>query len=232
MLRPSPMQLRRWLKLASLTKNKVVSNLIVVDNAKIESIYHDANQFEFYNLANKSIVETLDVFNTLSATPSSIKSLDSMEFSKILLDGEGLSVYGEFVVENYEEDTAIAECVVNNLSNNLLADGMDLKQSKYVGFIVAANKNVWDKIPASSVNYATAMINDLCGSPSGVFKGVYVTDAPEDVVKVYSLFSGLGLPNDRIVGLKNEIATLQAKAKGQGEQRNVSLQLDTARQIR
>lgn len=216
-------------KLASLTKNKVVSNLIVVDNAKIESIYHDANQFEFYNLANKSIVETLDVFNTLSATPSSIKSLDSMEFSKILLDGEGLSVYGEFVVENYEEDTAIAECVVNNLSNNLLADGMDLKQSKYVGFIVAANKNVWDKIPASSVNYATAMINDLCGSPSGVFKGVYVTDAPEDVVKVYSLFSGLGLPNDRIVGLKNEIATLQAKAKDKGEQRNVSLQLDTGK---
>ena len=216
-------------KLATLTKNKRVSNLIVVDNAKIESIYHNASQFDFFDLANKSIVETLDVFNTLSAQPSASKALDGMEFSKILLDGEGLSVYGEFTVENYEEDTAIAECVVNNLSNNLLADGMDLKQSKYVGFIVAANASVWAKIPASSVNYATAMINDLCGSPSGVFKGVYSTETNENVVKVYSFFSGLGLPADRIAGLKSEIAELQAKAKNKGEQRNISLQLDTGK---
>jgi hypothetical protein len=87
------------------------------------------------------------------------------------MDGEGLSVYGEFVVNNYEEDTAIAEAVVNNLNNNLLASGFDLKQSKYVGFIIAANKDVRAKIPASSVNYATAMVNDLCGNPKGVFKG-------------------------------------------------------------
>ena len=217
-------------KLASFTKNKRVSNLIVVDNAKIESIYHNASQVDFFNLANKAIVEPLDVFNTLSAMPSASKSLDSMELSKILLDGEGLSVYGEFTVENYEEDTAIAECVVANLSANLLADGMDLKQSKYVGFIVAANADVWAKIPASSVNYATAMINDLCGSPNGVFKGIYsVSEMQEDVVKVYSFFSGLGLPMDRVNGLKKEIAELQAKVKDKGEQRSVSLNLDTGR---
>lgn len=214
-------------KLTAFARNKKISNLIVVDNAKIESIYHEANQFDFFNLANKVIVETLDVFNTLSSMPSSVKGLDPMEFSKILMDGEGLSVYGEFVIDNYTEDTAIAEAVVNNLNNNLLASGFDLKQSKYVGFIVAANKDVWSKIPASSVTYATAMVNDLCGSPKGVFKGIYTIDVPENNVKVYSFFSGLGLPNDRVEQLQKETTELQSKNKNKDETRNLNLQLNT-----
>jgi cell division GTPase FtsZ len=214
-------------KLATFARNKKISNLIVVDNAKIESIYQNVNQFDFFNLANKSIAETLDAFNTLSSMPSSVKALDPMEFSKILMDGEGLSVYGDFKVENYADETAIAEAVMNNLNNNLLAGGFDLKQSRYVGFILAANKDVWSKIPASSVNYATAMINDLCGSPKGVFKGVYTTEAPEDLVRVYSFFSGLGLPADRVEQLKKETMELQSKIKGKDEQRNLSLQLNT-----
>lgn len=214
-------------KLAGFVRTKKISNLIVVDNAKIESIHQNVNQFDFFGLANKTIVETLDAFNTLSSMPSSIKALDPMEFSKILMDGGGLSVYGEFVVTNYSEDTAIAEAVVNNLNNNLLAGGFDLKQSKYVGFMIAANKDVWAKIPASSVNYASAMINDLCGNPRGVFKGIYTVETPDDTVKVYSFFSGLGLPNDRVDQLKKETVELHAKIKGKDEQRNLSLQLDT-----
>jgi cell division GTPase FtsZ len=214
-------------KLATFARTKKIANLIVVDNAKIESIYQDANHFDFFNLANTAIMNTLDVFNTMSAMPASSNVIDSMEWSKILMDGEGLSIYGEFVVENYSEDTAIAEAVVNNLNNNLLASGFDLKQSKYVGFILSANKDVWEKIPTSSINYATAMINNLCGSPKGVFKGVYTVDSPENVVKVYSFFSGLSLPADRIEQLKKETAEMQTKNRGKDEQRNLSLQLDT-----
>lgn len=214
-------------KLANFAKTKRINNLLVIDNAKIESIYHNINQMDFYTVANKAVTGTLDAFNTFSAMPSSIKALDPMEFSKILIDGEGLSLYGELIVNNYEDDTAIAEAVVNNLSNNLLADGFDLKQSKYVGFIIAANKEVWSKIPTSSVNYATAMVNDLCGNPKGVFKGIYTVDTNENVVKVYSFFSGLGLPASRVDQLKKETVELQSKIKGKDEQRNLTLQLDT-----
>ena len=213
--------------LADYAKNKKISNLLVVDNAKIEAIYHNVGQMEFFGVANKAIVETIDAFNVFSAMPSSTKALDPMEFTKIFIDGEGLSVYGELTVDNYAEDTAIAEAVVNNLDGNLLSGGFDLKQSKYVGFIVAANKDVWSKIPAASVNYASAMINDLCGSPKGVFKGMYVTDSTEDVVKVYSMFSGLGLPSGRVDQLKKDTKELQTKVKEKDEQRNLSLQLDT-----
>jgi cell division GTPase FtsZ len=212
-------------KLAGFAKSKKISNLIVIDNAKIESIYQNASQFDFFGLANKAIVDTLDAFNTLSSAPSAVKALDSMEFSKILLDGEGLSVYGELVVDNYMDETAIAESIVNNLDHNLLANGFDLKQSKYVGFMITASNEVWSKIPASSVNYASAIINDLCGNPKGVFKGIYTVESTDDNVKVYSFFSGLGLPDERVQQLKKETAELQLKNKSKDEQRNLALHL-------
>jgi len=214
-------------KLSKLTQSGKIANLIIADNAKIESIYSNVSQMNFYDAANKAIVEPIDIFNTLSASPSQMTALDSMEFSKIMINSGGLTVYGEFEVSNYTDDTAIAEAVINNLSGNLLADGFDLKQAKYVGFIVAANKEVWNKIPASSINYAGSMINDLCGAPNGVFKGMYVVDTLPDVVKVYSVFSGMGLPSSRVDQLKSEVKELQAKTKVKDDARNLTLQLDT-----
>ena len=72
------------------------------------------------------------------------------------------------------------------------------------------------------------MINDLCGNPKGVFKGMYVMDFPEDTVKIFSIFSGLGLPAVRVEQLKNETKELQSKVKNKDESRNLTLQLDTS----
>jgi cell division GTPase FtsZ len=214
-------------KLAKMTQTKKVNNLIVVDNTKIEAIYHNVSQMDFYSTANKAIVETVDIFNTLSSMASNVKSLDPMEWAKLFTDGEGLTVYGELTVENYEEDTAIAEAVLNNLNGNLLAGGFDLKQSRYVGVLVVANKDVWAKIPGSSINYAMAMVNEQCGTPKGVFKGIYTVETPEPVVKVYSMFSGLGLPESRIAQLKKEAQAHMQTVKGKDDARNLNLQLDT-----
>lgn len=214
-------------KLAKMTQSKKVNNLIVVDNAKIEVIYNNVGQMDFYGVANKAIVEPIDIFNTLSSMPSSVKGLDPMEFSKMFLDGEGLSVYGELSVADYLEDTAIAEAVVNNLNGNLLAGGFDLKQSRYVGVIIAANKEVWSKIPSSSITYAMAMINDQCGNPKGVFKGIYTVESSDPVVKVYSMFSGLSLPEARVEQLKKEVKDFSQKVKAKDENRSLSLKLDT-----
>jgi hypothetical protein len=143
------------------------------------------------------------------------------------LDGDGLSVYGTMTIEQYTEDTDIAAAIVNSLSSNLLSANFDLKQAKYAGFIVAANKDVWAKIPASSINYANSMLNDTCASPRGIFRGIYTVDIPEDVVKVYSFFSGLGLPMERVDELKKEAATLQTKSGEKDDRRNLTLSLNT-----
>ena len=216
--------------LAKFTQSKKVNNLIIVDNAKIESLFSNLNQMDFYDVANKVIVEPLDVFNTYSSMPSSTKALDPLEFVKLLTDGDGLSVYGELKVDNYVEDVAIAEAVINNLNSNLLSSGFDLKQSKYVGVIMAANKEVWSKIQASSVNYAIAMINDQCGA-SQIFKGIYCIDTDEPVLKVYSMFTGLGLPSSRVDQLKKDSQELLKNIKTKEEGRNLNLQLDTGKEI-
>lgn len=214
-------------KLAKAAQTKKINNLIVVDNAKIEAIYQDVSQVEFYGMANKAIVDPIDVFNTLSSMPSAVKGLDPMEWGKLFTDGEGLTVYGELTVDNYSEETSIAEAVINNLNGNLLAGGFDLKQSRYVGVIIAANKDVWAKIPSASVTYAMAMINDQCGNPKGIFKGIYTVDSPENNVKIYSMFSGLGLPDSRVTQLKKEAQAFMQAAKVKDDQRNLTLNLDT-----
>ncbi len=211
-------------KLTALTQSKKIDNLFVVDNAKLESIYSDVSQMDFFDVANNAIVQPLDMFNTLTAMPTPITALDPTDFSKILLSG-ALTVYGQMTVTNYEEDTAIAEAIMSNLDNNLLASGFDLKQSKYVGFVVVANKDVWSKIPSSSINYANAIVNESCGQPLGVFKGAYVVDSEEDNVKVYSMFSGLLPPHARVEQLKNETKDLVKKNQVKDEARDLNLKI-------
>ena len=214
-------------RLSKEVQSKRIHNLIVVDNAKIESIYSDVSQMDFFEVSNKAIVEPIDVFNTLSSMPSAVKGLDPMELAKLMTDGGGLTVYGEMTVPNYEEDTAIAEAVINNLNSGLLAGGFDLKQSRYVGVIIAANKQVWSKIPSSSVNYAMSMVHDICGTPTGTFRGIYTIDSNEDSVKVYSMFSGLSLPEARVEQLKKEVKESEKIVKNKDENRNLSLKIDT-----
>lgn len=214
-------------KLSKMAQTKKINNLIVVDNAKIEAIYQDVSQVEFYGKANKAIVDPIDVFNTLSSMPSSVKGLDPMEWGKLFTDGEGLTVYGELTVDNYAEETSIAEAVINNLNGNLLAGGFDLKQSRYVGVLITANKDVWAKIPSASITYAMAMINDQCGNPKGIFKGIYTVDSEDNNVKIYSMFSGLGLPDSRVTQLKKEAQEHMQAVKVKDDQRNLNLTLET-----
>jgi cell division GTPase FtsZ len=214
-------------KLAKAAQTKKISNLIVVDNAKIEAIYSDVSQFEFFSTANRAIVEPIDVFNTLSSMPSNYKPLDPMEWAKLFTDGEGLTVYGELTIKDFVGETAIAEAILNNLNSNLLAGGFDLKQSRYVGVLITAPKSVWDQIPQANITYAMHMVNDQCGTPKGVFKGMYIVDSPDPVVKVYSMFTGLGLPDSRVTQLRKDAQELQQTVKGKDAQRNLNLNLDT-----
>lgn len=214
-------------KFTKLAQKRVIDNLIVADNAKIETIYRDVGSLNFFKASNEAIVDPIDRFNTLSAQSSSVKGLDPTEFGKLFTDGQGLTIYGTMTVPNFTEDTAIAEAVVDNLNGSLLASGFNLKQTRYAGVIFVANKKVWEQIPNSSVNYAMSMINDVCGTPLGSFKGIYTDDEmDEDVVKVYSMFSGLGLPEDRIAQLKTEAKERMAVAEQKNETRNLALKLD------
>jgi len=198
--------------------------LILVDNAKIEVLYSQINQMDFFDTANKAIVDNIDAFNIFSSIHSKVKSLDGMEWSKLLVGCEGLSIFGQLTIsENYEDETAIAQSIISSLNNNLLAEGFDLKGCSSVGFIVCANANVWSKINASSINYASTILSDICDNPD-IFKGIYQVESPENNVKIFTMFAGLGLPTSRIEQLKVEAKELQIKAKAKDQGKNLTLQ--------
>lgn len=215
-------------KLAKEVQNKRIHNLIVVDNAKIETIYSDVSPLAFFSVSNKAIVDPIDTFNTLSALSSAVKPLDSMDWAKVITDGGGLSVYGNLSVANFSDPTAIAEAVIENLNSGLLASGFDLKQSRYVGVMMVARKEVWNQIPNLAITYAQELIGEACGTPNAIFHGLYeLEDAEPNVVKVYSFFSGLGLPEIRVQQLKKDAAVFAERAKNKDAERNLNLKLET-----
>ena len=219
-----------WQTLSKLTKlfgEGKINNIITVDNAKIESLYSEVNPFNFFGVSNKAIVEPLDVFNTMSRRyDEGVKVLDSTEFGKLLTDGNGFTVYGEMRVTNYEDEMAIATAIVESLKNNLLSSGFNIRQARYAGFMLIASEKVWNKIPSSSLDFAQHMINDVCDSPLAVFHGIYREDIGEDCVKVYSMFSGLGLPEERVDQLKAEAQQKMGVALRKDDVRKMTLKVD------
>lgn len=214
-------------KLSNAAQNGLISNLIVVDNAKIESVFSDVGQFEFYKVANKAIVEPLHNLNVISAKESEVKGMDSMEWGLLMTEGGGLSCYGTMYVDNYEDEMSFADAVLSSLKSNLLADGFDLSQARYVGLVLAANANVWKKIPSRAVNYALTALDEHCSTPKAVFKGMYVTDDLSDSVRVYSVFSGLGLPDNRVKQLTDEAKEKMQQVDVKDRERNLTLNVDT-----
>lgn len=215
--------------LATLASNKVIANLIVVDNAKLESIYSDVSHMNFFSVGNQAIVKTIDTFNSFSSMSSLEKSLDPMEWAKLFTDGEGLCVYGEVVVQNYDDDeTAIAEAIINNHESGLLSSGFDLAQARYAGALIIANSKAWENIPRGSVDYAMSLIQENCPGADGVFRGAYVDDSiDEDVVKVFSMFSGLGMPSKRVDQLRKDVSEEKKKTQERAKSRNTNLTIDT-----
>ena len=212
-------------KLSKLVQEKKVQSVICADNARIETIYKDVGQLSFYEVANKAIVEPIDLLNILSSKSSAI-ALDSTDYAKIMLDGEGFCVFSSMKVANYQDEVALATAVIDKLDGNLLAAGFNLESSKYAGFIVCGSKAVLEKIPSSATNYASTMIQDKCGAVT-LFKGVYVTDSTEDCAVVYSVFSGLSLPESRVTSLQKEVKEAQEQMKAKTERRQVNLSINT-----
>lgn len=190
-------------RLAKMTSSNVISSLVVVDNARIEQIYGGLSQSQFWTTANSAIVEPINIFNTLTSQPSQFTSLDPSDFGKIISCGD-CSVYGVVEVEDYVEETALAEAVMKSLSSNMLAEGFDLSQTRTGGVIILGSQEALNKLPAINIDYCFSMISEATNG-ANIFQGIYaMDDMDSDSVKIYSWFAGLGLPQDRIENLKKE----------------------------
>lgn len=211
-------------RLARMASTDVISTLVVVDNSKIEAIYGGLSQTEFWKTANNAIVEPLHLFNSLTSQPSQYTSLDPTDFGRIISYGD-CSIYGVMEVENYLEETSLAEAVVSGLDAGMLADSFDLKQAKVGGVMVVAKKEVLEQIPANNINYLFHMVAEKTDNAS-IYRGVYAMENAGDTVKIYSWFAGLGLPVERINALKQESAAQAAKQEQKEKDRGAGMALD------
>lgn len=211
-------------RLAKMTTENMVSNLIVVDNARIEQIYANLSQSDFWQVANNAIVEPLHIFNSLTATASRFTSLDPSDFGKIISAGD-CSIYGVMEVEDYMEETALAEAVIESLGGNMLASGFDLSQARVGGVIISGPEAALKQLPALNINYCFHMISEQTNGAS-IYQGVYSSDTQEDKIKIYSWFAGLGLPKDRVESLKRESEAQAAIAGSKEKNRAAAMTLD------
>lgn len=211
-------------QLSKMAKEDMVNSLIVVDNSKIELLHPGLSISKFWNVANQSIVEPIHLLNMLSATPSEYTSLDSMDFVSTLLGGD-CALYGAIEVPDYLEEESIAAAIVQNLETGLLADDFDLKQTRTAGIIITASKEILDQIPAANMEYGFSMLNKICSDGTKVYRGIYEIPG-QDTVRVYSMFSGLGLPEDRVKELKLEAERHMERLKNKEEFRASNMTID------
>lgn len=208
-------------KLAKYAKNDVISSLMVVDNAKIETLPY-LKQGNFWSQANSVIVEPLHMFNMLSVCASNYTSLDPMDTGKLLTTGD-CCIYGQVEVEDYMEETALAEAVMESLESGLLAGGFDLTSARAAGIILLGSKDILDELPAVNVNYAYAMINEVTNNAT-VYRGMYEAET-DGKIKIFAIFSGLGLPESRIDALKLEAKERMKELTNKEEQRGTKMEM-------
>ena len=213
-------------KLAQMAKSDIIHSLIIVDNSKIELLYEGLSMSEFWKVANKAIVEPLHLFNKLSMNPSEYTSLDPMDFSRIFIGTGDCALYGTIEVKDYMEDSAIAEAMIQNLSGGLLSDNFDLSQTRSAGIIITGTKEVLQKVPATNIEYGFAMVSKICNEGTRIFRGVYEVPGKDNVLRIYSFFSGLGLPEQRIEELRAEAEKHMDILKDKENNRASSMNID------
>lgn len=212
-------------KLAKMASSDVIGSLIIVDNSRIELIYPGLSKAEFFEVANNAIVEPIHLFNQLSSKPSKYTSLDPMDFSRLLVDSGDCMIYGMTEIEDYADTTSIAEALIENLSTNLLAADFDLKETRFGGYIVAGNSKVMRELPAINISYAGHVISEACDNPQ-IVSGIYELPIEEDVVRVYTIFTGLGLPEKRLNALKEDATSQMANIREKERNRTTQMSVD------
>lgn len=193
-------------RLADQASAQKINSMILVDNARLETLYSGLSQADFWKTTNLAIAEPLHLFNSMSAKPTKYEALDSADFSISLLESGGCTIFGSNKIsrDQYENnDLALVEAVVENLERGLFADGFDLKEAQRVGVLITASEKVLEKIPFSNIAFIFKYVSEEFQS-AGSFKGVYGNNSESDDITVHFMFSGLGLPRSRVEALKQD----------------------------
>lgn len=220
-------------RLAEFSQRGVVNSLIVIDNAKIENSFPSLSPSKFWEVSNRSAIEPLHLFNTVTAIPSDLEVMDAMDLSRALLEAGNCALFGSMSISKNEyesDDAALLTSMIRKLSDALPADDFDLKEAQAVGILVTAKKEVLDNIPYANIAYLFKYVSDEFDS-SRSFKGIYsvAPDDDSDDIKVSFIFSGMGLPTRRIDELKKDADKHLSKIEEKRKKTAAGMQMGTGK---
>lgn len=206
--------------LGDYAAKQIINTLILADNAKIEVLLSGkTTPKQFWKEANNQVISVLDEFNKLSALPTDYDACDPMDFSTALLENGGCFVMGSCKVSVEDcknDDTHLLQSIAQNVleQNGLFASGFDLKEAQAVGLLISASKKVLEEeISYMSIASSFAWLTTEFESAK-VFKGVYeLPDESDEEISVRFVFSGLGMPKDRVEELKAVAEDFRKKAQ-------------------
>ena len=190
-------------------KNAAISPFIVVDNNELFNRYNPSVS-NFWSPINGAISDVIKSFNELSLKPSKyISALDRKDLQRIL------SVGGSCAIGSCDiQSTDTAETVMEKLSKSFFMDGFDLRTAKSAGVIIVGTETTLATTESTKV---VNTIFDKVGTMLGggmFFRGVY-EEKDVKFLKVYVIFNGMTLPEERINEMMKEINAGYGKIKSQ-----------------
>ena len=201
-------------KAYQLVEEGIVSPLIVVDNEKISKMFSNLSVTTFWQTANATLAGNFHLFNLISSKPSSYSSFDKKDYETVL--ESGAMVFGTSRVSDWKDPVSVARSVRENLKNNLICGGFDMKTSNIAAAVALADQEVLANLPESTLDQAFDQLNRMLGDNSTLHKGIYSSaarvkknpDGTEQKILELNLFtavSRLGKPTEKIEELKKLI---------------------------
>jgi len=189
-------------ELAQMASQGQISPLIIIDNAKISSLYPAMTVRAFWPTVNNAVGELFDIFNRLSALPSIYTCFDPTDYHSIMTAG-GCAVMGVTELNGFRDKEAIISAIKKNLNRTLLAGGFRFSGAKIAGSIIVGSR----KLMANETGLQKDIDNiydalaEITGNAT-IHRGIY--EDYRESLRVYTIIGGLKAPTRRLNQLQNQ----------------------------
>jgi len=176
-----------------------LSPLVVVDNDRINKIYPNLPVSKFWDMANRNISSLFHLFNSIAIKDSDFSTFDRADFKDLLQSG--VVSFGACPVRNWREQSGISHSIRDNLKNNVLVGGFDMKQARAAGCIFIASPDVLDEIPQDNLEHGFESLSRTMQPGSTVHRGIY--KGSKEGLVVYTMMGELTKPAERMGEIAN-----------------------------
>lgn len=184
--------------LFDLLKANKISPLILVDNSRIKTIYPGLAEQVFWDTANQSITSLFHLFNVLASQPTRHTVFDAKDCDSVL--SGGLTAFGAMPVKpaNGEkfDKTDISYAVRDNLSRNVIVDGLDIRTAQRAACLVVGDSATLASVPHENIEHGFEMLTRIMRAGNTVHRGVYA--GSKQGLAIYTMLSGLSGPVARL----------------------------------